>query len=459
MKIKLIVDEEVVTLAGAERCLAVLKADARRPVARRLAIYPPALFTIETCQRWLTFITSDSIPSPSYGREKMDLFEAAEKLLRGLVYFVYNFFFSLAALMSPYRGPIALERRYTKAGTRQIGGMTILFLVQLIPLSLLLPAVFSTGALARISEKFATGVATGSFTWNDFWPSAIAAIFTTVAIDCGLRLWLSLFGISRQELRDRLVTRIEYALVLPVLVTLLFLPAVLLVVPLALVDGLLFQLTCTIAYLLIAVLGCRPAMRFLRSAILRHGRTRRLSSLRIPNSSRSREDVRASSTLFLAVLIAFAPLGGLLVGVAIQTRRDQIEVQAQDLNVVHAMCRVGKGEITLEPMLWNAGSRPIVLDRKEFVLALGRASEAEATGFSPSARLSYFSFVRAPLREPPVVIGPGQIRNAGTWRLRDKGFNPSTAYSCQLLSERIGYAQPVFPLLATDGSRGTGGKW
>ena len=140
---------------------------------------------------------------------RIDLFEFVEGVIRGIVYFLYNLIETTAAILRhPVRGPLQLTRRYGNPRARQVGGLTYLFLVLVIAQWMVVSWNGSVSAQGVI-ESVTT---TPTLDSEAMWPFLLAGLISTVVIDSVLRLILRWRLPQRHDLRQRLLSSAEFAL-------------------------------------------------------------------------------------------------------------------------------------------------------------------------------------------------------------------------------------------------------
>jgi hypothetical protein len=79
----------------------------------------------------------------------LDPFEYIDRLINGLCYFIYNFLFSVSALLTnPTRGILRLSSRFRSKGVRQASDFTLIFSIA-VASSVLLHVIWSLGGVLR----------------------------------------------------------------------------------------------------------------------------------------------------------------------------------------------------------------------------------------------------------------------------------------------------------------------
>lgn len=151
----------------------------------------------------------------------IDLFHLVDGLFSGIVFFFYNLVeTTVIVLRHPIRGPNVLSARHARRDTRQLGGLTYLFLAFMLfhwaqeNLDSGLPLL---GTVTKWLGQMAATVP--AFNINAMWPIAVAALITTVIIDAAIRLLLTLRFPRHRHYKSQVLSATEYALVYPILAT------------------------------------------------------------------------------------------------------------------------------------------------------------------------------------------------------------------------------------------------
>lgn len=153
---------------------------------------------------------------------RIDLFELVEGLFRGIVYFIYNLIGTTGAVIRhPIIGPFRLHRQHSRPHTRQIGGLTYLFLLFLIFYWFTEGGVDATNGLPGLGEMTdrmaSASVSAPSLNPDAIWPLIVASLLSTVLFDAVLRLLLRWRLRGRQAYRQLLLSAAEYAMLWMVL--------------------------------------------------------------------------------------------------------------------------------------------------------------------------------------------------------------------------------------------------
>jgi len=153
----------------------------------------------------------------------MDLFDLLEKFFRGIVFFIYNLAETTwTVLRHPIRGPTGLYRRCQRPTSRQLGGLTYLFLILFGCYWLFLRQsadllLFATAAGPSYRDELSkalknASLAAPSFSIEAIWPILLGALISTVAIDAVLRLLLRWRLPGRPKHRQAVLAASEYAM-------------------------------------------------------------------------------------------------------------------------------------------------------------------------------------------------------------------------------------------------------
>ena len=154
---------------------------------------------------------------------RIDLFEFAEGLIRGVIYFLQNFIQSAWVIVRrPVRGPAELHRAYLHKSRQQIGGLTFLFLTVLLYFWLNGDRLLgNVGLLARgdlrtaVRSMLARAPDLGG---DAVWRPTLGALAATFIIDVALRLFLRWRLPDRTRRRHLVLAATEYVLALPALI-------------------------------------------------------------------------------------------------------------------------------------------------------------------------------------------------------------------------------------------------
>jgi hypothetical protein len=146
-----------------------------------------------------------------------DFFELLEKLLRGVVYFLYNIIATAAAMLRrPVIGGFRLQRVHHDPSRRQMGGLTFLFLCFVLFYAIALPGVDASAALPEVAdsaEQLRRAFAAGpQLDFDGLWPAIAAALASILVIDAVLRLalWIGMSGASQR--RERFAGAAEFSM-------------------------------------------------------------------------------------------------------------------------------------------------------------------------------------------------------------------------------------------------------
>jgi hypothetical protein len=151
------------------------------------------------------------------------LFEFAEGLIRGVVYFLQNYLQTIWMIVrSPVRGPAELHRAYLRKGHQQVGGLTFLFVALLVYFWLNGDRLLgNVGLLARPElrgEIRSMIKAAPDLGGTAVWHPTLGALAATFIVDVALRLFLRWRLPDRSRRRLLVLAATEYALALPALI-------------------------------------------------------------------------------------------------------------------------------------------------------------------------------------------------------------------------------------------------
>jgi hypothetical protein len=256
---------------------------------------------------------------------RIDLFDVLDGLIRGVIYFIYNLFYTTAVIIQhPIKGPATLHRLHLRPTRRQIAGVTYLFVSFFAWNAMLIPLTANNlnpqTALSWLAGKLnAASLNAPSLDLNAFWPTFISSLVSTVLIDAALRYELRqrLRGPARREQRELTVGATEYALVWMLLVA-----TVSVIVPFALRYFVSYPmwLIWTLLGLMFASLMASeiPAVLVVKRAIQTSGASRRWRK-----AWNTAKLIQAVFALFIVAMMS-----GTALGVEIQKRRDAAAVRA-----------------------------------------------------------------------------------------------------------------------------------
>lgn len=150
---------------------------------------------------------------------RIDIFEFLEGLIRGLIFFIYNFFETIWRLtVSPTRGVLRLYRASADLHRKQLGGLTFLFLLFFLVAIARTPALLTAIGFGDVSGSLLRAVnATPRLGSDVFWAPIAGALAATVIVDAPCRLLLAWRWPERPVRRHMLLAGFEYLLTWPIL--------------------------------------------------------------------------------------------------------------------------------------------------------------------------------------------------------------------------------------------------
>jgi hypothetical protein len=151
---------------------------------------------------------------------RIDIFEFLEGLIRGLIFFIYNFFETIWRLTaSPNRGVLRLYRASADPHRKQLGGLTFLFLLFFLVAIARTPALLAAVGFGDVRGSLLRAVnATPRLGSDVFWAPIAGALAATMIVDAPCRLLLTWRWPNRPVRRRILLAGFEYLLTWPVLV-------------------------------------------------------------------------------------------------------------------------------------------------------------------------------------------------------------------------------------------------
>lgn len=368
----------------------------------------------------------------------MDLFELTERIFHGVVYFIYNLIFSIWTVFThPVRGPTTLQAHYEDNSKRQIGGMTLLFLIQFILLLLILPFLTGSGTLGPLGAWLVSA----EFRWGDFWPALLSSLVAAVLVDAGLRLLLRRFYQAPSAERERAIGRIEYAMAATTAVLSLGLWQLLAYgrVP-GTIPALLLMALALLAVVAVIVLTAAFVMA---EAIESSGQSHRMFRDGRPERPPSRLSLVLVSIFFTGLLGLLSSTFGMAAGAALQAMRDDSTYTANQLRLLHLTCAQDGDSVRLAGAIWNGSGTPAVLRPEDFTVALGAtAKDPDEFGRGP-VRTSLLTEAPDAL---PTVATPKAVQSFGPWTSMGPMGPFPPGESCLLIRENLASRQSIAPL-------------
>lgn len=144
---------------------------------------------------------------------RIDLFDLIEGFFSGVIYFLYNAIYSAVQLIRhPFKAPLRLYLRHRSRRTRQMSGLTFLFLVFFVLMVILEFAGYPGTKLPDAARALLDKGDFGSI----FWPITLAALISTTGADAVLRLFLRMRMGARKDRAEATINAVEFALFWPI---------------------------------------------------------------------------------------------------------------------------------------------------------------------------------------------------------------------------------------------------